>query len=111
MSTWRNKFCPIIASVIADVRRANPGATEKEIRSGLTIAWKSIPLESYERRGWPYTVWLNEIARQLGKRKPRGRKIRTSKRVLKRITAAEAREWIRKRQLPLFQEGQVESGH
>jgi len=83
---------PVIAGVLAE----NTGKSEKEIRAALRLAY---PLT--ERMYWPYKVWLDEISRQLGKKRKPGRKVRTSKRVLRRMSVAEAREYLRKRQLPL----------
>jgi hypothetical protein len=86
--TWRDRFRPMIAEVLA----AHAGAGEKTLRRALREAWPY----TMTRGGaaWPYKVWLDEIARQRGKRKPA--------RKLRRMTAEEAREWMRKRQLPLF---------
>lgn len=85
--TWRDKFRPIIAQVLKE----HAGEEDKEIRRALRAVWS----ERREQRSWPYRIWLDEIAAQ------RGRRTRPKKKV-QSMTAEEAREWMRKRQLPLF---------
>ncbi len=60
MASWRDAARPIIARVIA----ANPGADPATLRKAMHDAY---PFG--ERRYHPYKIWLDEIARQTG-RKP-----------------------------------------
>ena len=85
--TWRDKFRPIIAEVL----KAHAGETDAEIRRALRAAWS----EKRAQGSWPYKVWLEEIAAQ------RGQRTRPRKKV-QRMTAKEAREWMSKKQMPLF---------
>ena len=57
-SHWRNACAPIIAKVLASVQ------DPKELRKALRAAYPFGP-----RRHHPYKIWLDEIARQTG-RKP-----------------------------------------
>jgi hypothetical protein len=103
--TWRDKFRPAIAEVIA--RHAAPEGERgrKLLAAALRERWRDMTLESYERHGYPYKIWLDEIAVQTGKRAKRDRpRRRIAARKLRSITVAEAREWLRKRQLKLFEE-------
>lgn len=94
--TWRDRFRPIIAGVLA----SNPNADEKALRQALREAWP----RREPRGSWPYRIWLDEIRRQLDQRRglhvidtrPR-RKVRT-------MTAEQARQWIEERQMKLFGE-------
>lgn len=58
--TWRGKFRPIIARVLED----HAGQDEAAIKRALRDAYPA----QLERAYWPYRVWLDEIARQRGKR-------------------------------------------
>lgn len=62
MKTWRDRMSPIIAAVLL----AHPTDT-RERRKALRDAYPA-----GERSHHPYKVWLDEIARQTGK-KPQGR--------------------------------------
>ncbi len=98
--TWRDKFRPIIAAVIAE----NAGKPEKELRAALRAAWPA----NEPRLHWPYKVYLDEIALQLGKRKRADRpRRRIASRTLRKLTVEEAREYMRKRQMPLFDTGGI----
>jgi len=52
--SWREIAAPIIANVIA--------SKPEDLRRALRDAYPFGP-----RRHWPYKVWLDEIARQLGR--------------------------------------------
>ena len=60
-SWWRNRCAPIIRQVLAEFA----GAEEKVIRAALRDAYPFC-----ERKYHPYKIWLDEIARQRG-RKPK----------------------------------------
>jgi hypothetical protein len=95
--TWRDKFRPIVARVIAE----NGGADAKALKAALRDAY---PCE--ERMGWTYKVWLDEIALQTGRRKrPDRPRRRIASRTLRDLKEAEVREWNAKRQLKLFEGG------
>jgi len=59
--TWRSRARPIIAEVL----RKHAGSDEKVRRKALRDAYPFGP-----RQFWPYKVWLDEIGRQRGTRKP-----------------------------------------
>lgn len=85
--TWRDKFRPVIRFVLDS--RGDP-------HEGLRIAWRETVcplLKPCQRttRSYEYRIWRDEIAKQTGRKRKPGRKIRTSKRVLRKISAAEAR--------------------
>lgn len=64
--SWRDRARPVIAAVL----RENGGADERTLRRALHDAY---PFG--ERAMHPYKVWLDEIARQRGrKRDPRAKK-------------------------------------
>lgn len=94
--TWRDKFRPVIAGVIFAARLR--GDDERGIRRSLREAWPPDEPRAY----WPYKVWLDEIARQLG-RKPKlgGRKTRVALSTLREIDQAAMAEWFRGRQMRL----------
>lgn len=60
-SKWRNKAAPIIARVIAEAGTAD----EKALRKALREAYPFGPYEYH-----PLKIWRDEIAFQLGKKKP-----------------------------------------
>lgn len=62
-SHWRNACAPIIARVIAE----NEGKNENAVRLALRDAYPY-----GQRKHHPYKIWLDEIARQLGKKPPLG---------------------------------------
>ncbi len=62
-SHWRDSCAPIIARVIAE----NVGKDESVVRMALR---KAYPYG--QRKYHPYKIWLDEIARQLGKKPPLG---------------------------------------
>lgn len=63
MSYWRDQMRPIIAEVI----RENQGKGERELRRALREAYP------FGQRAYhPYKVWLDEIARQTGRKPPLG---------------------------------------
>lgn len=68
--SWRGKCAPIIAEVLA----ANVGADEKTIRAALFEAYPFGP-----RQHHPYKIWLDEIAKQRGKKAPTGSRKLTPK--------------------------------
>ena len=62
---WRAKAAPIIAEVLRNTR----GLPEREVRRALRDAW---PPAWGEMALHPYKIWLDEIARQTGKKPPLG---------------------------------------
>lgn len=58
-SHWRDRATPVIARVLAETR----GEPEKTIRARLKEAY---PFG--QRQYHPYKIWLDEIARQRGKK-------------------------------------------
>lgn len=94
--TYRDRWRPIIAKVIAE----NPEADQKVLRAALRAAWPKRELRS----GWPYKVWLDEIARQTGRKPKRDRKRKIASSVLRSMNAAEVKAWFAKRQMKLFEE-------
>ena len=65
-SDWRKLAAPIISKVIEE----NRDKDEKQIRLALRAAY---PFG--QRKYHPYKIWLDEIARQLGKKWPIGHKL------------------------------------
>lgn len=59
-SDWRERARPIIAQVLKE----NLGADEKTIRKALKDAYPF-----HMRQYHPYKIWLDEIARQRGKKR------------------------------------------
>lgn len=59
--TWRDVFAPKIAAVIKQFPKDCP-----ERRKALRAVWP----RNEERKYWPYKVYLDEIARQTGKKPP-----------------------------------------
>ena len=55
--SWRSRFAPRIARVIAEVGRADQKALRRALRDAYPAG---------ERRYWPYKVWCDEVRRQLG---------------------------------------------
>ena len=103
--TWRDKFRPVIASLII---AANGGADVATLKTTFRLAWPA----DEPRQGYAYGIWRDEIARQLEqlgikgvtrrKRKvPRGRKLANG--TLRRLNRDEARAWLRRQQLKLFE--------
>jgi hypothetical protein len=64
MSTWRERFAPAIREVILK----HKGESENAIRKALRELWDAAGMG--ERRYHPYKVFLEEVRRQLGKKKP-----------------------------------------
>lgn len=62
IQSWRESFRPIIAAVL----REHPEDTP-ERRKALREAWPA-----GERAHNPYKIWLDEIARQTGRKPPLG---------------------------------------
>jgi hypothetical protein len=60
MATWRERFRPLIASVIA----AHTGEPMTRIRAALREAFPAGPREYH-----PYKIWLSECRKQLGIKK------------------------------------------
>ncbi len=85
--TWRDKFRPVISRVLKE----HEGQSDAEIRKALREAWPKGEPRAY----WPYRVWLDEIARQRGRKPPTKRKVQ-------KMTAKEAREWMAARQRSLW---------
>jgi hypothetical protein len=65
ITTWRERAAPIVARVLRETK----GKPEREVRAALREAY---PFG--ERTYWPYKVWLDEVARQRGTRRPKARK-------------------------------------
>jgi hypothetical protein len=65
--TWRERYRPIIARVLAEVHAA--GGDEKAEARALREAYPAA-----QRMGWAYKCWLDECARQRGKRAGRVRR-------------------------------------
>ena len=63
--TWRQKAAPIIAGVLTEHKDSD----EKTLRKALRDAY---PFG--ERKYFPYKVWLDEIKRQRGTKKPKPKK-------------------------------------
>jgi len=61
VGTWREIAAPIIYRVIREVGQKDEKALRKALREAYPFG---------EREMWPYKVWLDEIRRQTGKRKP-----------------------------------------
>jgi hypothetical protein len=103
--TWRDKFRPIIAEVIV----ANEAEQTRSLKDALYARWCELFGAGHTKgsgASWQYKVWRDEIALQLHKRTPADRpRRRIAKRTLRVLSAAEAREWLRKRQMKLFEEG------
>lgn len=57
--TWRDMFRPIIAEVVEMIRTC--GMSDADARREFRAAWRWGP-----RKHWPYKVWRDEIARQMG---------------------------------------------
>lgn len=58
--TWREKFSPIIARVIAENRDKPLSEQRKALRAAFPAG---------ERKYHPYKIWLDEINVQLGRKK------------------------------------------
>ena len=109
--TWRDTFRPIIAGVL----EANKDAGDVAIRAALRAAWRKQDLGPTAGSGaaWPYKVWCEEIRRQRMKiegkdpvrtgRNPKGAGRKLPTRTLRSMTAAQAREWLKQRQMKLFE--------
>lgn len=65
-SDWRERARPIVEQVLKETA----GKTEKEIRKALREAY---PFG--QRKHHPYKIWLDEIAVQRGKKKPKPKKV------------------------------------
>lgn len=76
--TWRATIRPIVAELVEMVAACN--MDERDAAREFREAWRWGP-----RRNWPYRVWRDEIALQLGR--TRGR-----------ITPRRATAWLRQRQ-------------
>jgi hypothetical protein len=88
VSTWRDKFRPVIRRIL------DAGGGDNELRD----EWRRMfGVGSTKGSGasWQYRIWRDEIARQTGRKRPRKRKVRS-------MTADEARQWMDKHQMPLF---------
>jgi hypothetical protein len=59
--SWRDVACPIVARVVGRVGRGDPKALRRALRKAYPFG---------ERKYWPYKVWLDEVARQCGRRSP-----------------------------------------
>lgn len=82
---WRETAGPIIAEVLA----ANKGADEKTIRKALFDAY---PFG--QRKYHPYKIWLDEIARQRGKKWPIGHKLAwKNNKIRERYQYTKLQEW------------------
>jgi hypothetical protein len=60
MATWRDHARRVIAQVIADVGRDDPGRLKRALFDAYPFG---------ERQYHPYRIWLDEIKRQTGKSK------------------------------------------
>jgi len=60
MANWRERYAPLIASILAE----HKGKPERELRKILRDSFPSGP-----RQYHPYKIWLSEIAFQMGKKK------------------------------------------
>lgn len=69
--TWRDRAAPIVRRVLDETR----GQDEKAIRAALRAAY---PFG--ERAYHPYKIWLDEIARQRGRRAVTARRGTTARR-------------------------------
>jgi len=58
--TWRTKCAPVVERVILSVGMSDMKALRRALREAYPFKY---------RDGWPYTVWLSEIAIQTGRRK------------------------------------------
>lgn len=61
MTTWRDHCRPIIARVLAE----HAGETTPQIRAALKAVY---PFGLFQYH--PYKIWLDEIARQMGRKPP-----------------------------------------
>lgn len=64
LSRWRSAARPVVEFVLAHTK----GWPEKEIKKALRDAYPFGPRENY-----PYKIWLDEVARQRGKRRSQRR--------------------------------------
>lgn len=78
MSTWRERFAPVIAATIEESRAA--GGDDAAVKAALRTAYPC------QRMGWAYKCWLDECARQRGTKTGRVRRGGSS------VVAAEAAE-------------------
>ena len=62
MTTWRDRFRPLIAKIIQE----NEGSDMKTLRKALRAAFPVAP-----RAFHPYKIWLDEIKVQTGTKKKR----------------------------------------
>ena len=61
--SWREVAAPIIAKVLAETEDQPAGERLKKLRNAYPFG---------ERKYHPYKIWLDEIARQTGKKLPLG---------------------------------------
>lgn len=61
--SWRECAAPIIAKVLAETDGKSQGERLKALRDAYPFG---------ERKYHPYKIWLDEIARQTGKKPPLG---------------------------------------
>jgi hypothetical protein len=59
--TWRDRACPIIRDVLAEVGREDMRA----LRRALLVAYRT-RYHGGECRYWPYKVWRSEVRAQVG---------------------------------------------
>lgn len=67
-SPWRQRALLVLAQVL----QATETATPAERRRALRLAYPFGP-----RVGWPYKVWLDQLARMQGRRPPLGTRKRS----------------------------------
>lgn len=60
--TWRERFRPVIAKVLRETKAHDD---EKDVRRRLREAYDAL---GCVRMGWAYQCWLDEVARQRGKK-------------------------------------------
>lgn len=68
-SYWRSKAAPIIARVL----RETQGQPTAVVRRALREAY---PFGERSHDPYPYKVWLDEVARQQGRKPPLGTRVR-----------------------------------
>jgi hypothetical protein len=66
MKTWRDKFRPYIAKILADLGDTDIKTKRKALRDAYPLA---------ARTHWPYKVWCDEVRFQLGLKKTKTHKL------------------------------------
>jgi hypothetical protein len=100
--TWRDTLRPVIAAVLAEHGPVGRTPDEKACTLALRLAWAPYKADLVAP-GYAYSIWRDEVNRQLGKKRRADRpRRRIASRTLRKLSAEEKKRWFEKRQLRMF---------